>query len=306
MSPPVGGHGKGPLRAVGRRTARTAVSSAAAVLLVSACAAPVPDLDAVIQRVVDAGPGRESSDYRTPAPLVSHELAGTVLAYLAGAPDRGAPDGVAASEAVDGDGRPVRVVTEDADGARWEGMGLYAVREGVGTPPGLVVEVPHPRADQLTEDLGSRLFTALHASALFVAGAHRTAGNGAADVAHEPASAFAAVDRAVVGRGTVVLQLHGFDESRHPGAAQIVLSSGESTPGDLVDSLDRELRDAGFDTCVYDGDRCQALGGTRNVQAAHARAIGATFVHLELDAALRRPGAERDTLVAALAGVLAQ
>ena len=307
MPAPVGGLVTTPrTRAVFLRTARRAISTAAAVLVVAACSAPAVTLGATVRRTVEAGPGRDSSEYRTPTPLQSHELATTVLAYLAGSEDPPLPDGVEAVEAVDSDRRAVRILTEDADGGMTEGLGLYAVREGTGAPPGLVIEVPHPRADQRTEYLGTELFTALDASALFVAGAHRTAGDGAADVAHEPASAFAAVDQAVVGRGTVVLQVHGFDESRHPGYAQIVLSSGESTPGSLLERLDRELEDAGFDTCVYDGDRCQALGATRNVQAAHARTVGATFIHLELELDLREPGKQRDTLVAALAEALSQ
>jgi hypothetical protein len=306
MPAPVCGHVHTPrTRAVSLRTARRAISAAAAVLVVGACSGPVVTLEATVRRTVEAGPGRNSSDYRTPNPLQSHDLAGTVLAYLAGTEDPPVPDGVEAVEAVDSDRRAVRIVAEDVDGGGTEGLGLYAVREGTGAPAGLVIEVPHPRADQRTEYLGTELFTALDASALFVAGAHRTAGN-AADVTHEPASAFAAVDRAVVGRGTVVLQLHGFDESRHSGYAQIVLSSGESTPGSLVERLDRDLEDAGFDTCVYDGDRCQALGATRNVQAAHARTVGATFIHLELELDLREPGEERDTLVATLAETLSQ
>lgn len=286
-----------------RRSRRTAVGGAAAMLVLAACAGPV-DLGATVERVIEAGPGRDSSAYRTPAPLLAHQLGGTVLAYLAGADDPPVPDGLAALEAVDAAGRPVRVVTEDADEDVARGLGVYAVRQGTGAPPDLVVEVPHPRADQRTEDLGVQLFTALDAQVLLVAGAHRTAGDGAADVAHEPASAFAAVDRAVVGEDTVVLQIHGFDESEHEGSAEVVLSSAESTPADLVEELAEELEDADFDTCVYDGERCRALGGTQNVQAAHARTVGATFVHLELAANLRESGQERDRLVEVLVDVL--
>jgi hypothetical protein len=42
------------------------------------------------------------------------------------------------------------------------------------------------------------------------------------------------------------------------------------------------------------------------VQAAHARTVGATFIHLELELDLREPGEERDTLVATLAETLSQ
>ena len=39
--------------------------------------------------------------------------------------------------------------------------------------------------------------------------------------------------------------------------------------------------------CEYDGDRCADLGGTLNVEGAWCREVGATFVHLELDRAVR-------------------
>src|SRR3954468_2369170 len=285
------------------RIRRTAVAGAAAVMAVTACAGPV-ELGATIERVVEAGPQRDSPAYRTPDPLVAHTLAGTVLAHLSGADDPPVPDGLTALEAVYTDGRPVRIVTEDLGQGTTRGLGAYAVREGTGAPPGLVVEVPHPRADRWTEDLGVQLFTALDAQVLSVAGAHRTAGHGAADVAHEPASAFAAVDRAVVGPGTVVLQVHGFDESEHEGSSEVVLSSAESVPAPLVEELAGALEEAHIDVCVYDGQRCKALAGTRNVEAAHARTVGATFVHVELAEDLRKRGPERDELVGVLADVL--
>ncbi len=282
---------------------RAVTAAAVATAVLTSCAAPV-GLGGVVERVVDSGPGRNSSAYRAPDPVDAHRLGGAVLAVLAGADDPSLPDGTQVVDAVDADGRPVRVVTEATDGEAPRGWGVYAVRAGAGAPPGLVVEVPHPRADRWTEDLGVELFTLLDADALFVAGAHRTAGDGAADVAHRPASAFAVVDRAVVGAGTVVLQVHGFDESRHPGEAQVVLSSTESRADPLVERLAEGFEDAGLETCVYDGERCSALAGTRNVQAGHARTMGATFVHLELAADLRTTAAGRQRVVDVLAAVL--
>ena len=285
------------------RPGRAVTAAAVATAVLTSCAAPV-GLGGVVERVVDGGPGRDSSAYRAPDPVAAHRLGGAVLAILAGADDPVLPDGTQVVDAVDADGRPVHVVTEGTDGGTPRGWGVYAVRAGAGAPPGLVVEVPHPRADRWTEDLGVELFTLLDADALFVAGAHRTAGDDAADVAHRPASAFAAVDRAVVGPGTVVIQVHGFDESRHAGSARVVLSSGESTPGPLVDDLAASLEDDGVDTCVYDGEQCRALAGTTNVQAAHARSVGATFVHLELARDLRRSGPARGQVLRTLAQVL--
>ena len=285
------------------RPRRAVTAGAVVTVLLTSCAGPT-GLAGVVEEVVDAGPGRDSPAYRAPAPVVAHQLGGAVLALLAGADDPALPEGTRTVDAVDADGRPVRVVAEEIDGGTARGWGAYVVRAGAGTPPGLVVEVPHPRADRWTEDVGAELFTSLDADALLVAGTHRTAGGDAADVAHEPASAFAAVDRAVVGPGTVVLQVHGFDESRHEDSAQVVLSSAESTPGPLVADLAEALEDEGVDTCVYDGERCRALAGTTNVQAAHARSVGATFVHLELAREVRRSGPARERVLTTLARVL--
>ncbi len=280
----------------GRRGPVTAV---AAAVLLTACSSPAR-LDCVVTGIVDAGPGRDSPAYRSPEPLVAPAVALAVLALLSGADAPALPDRVTVLGTLDADDRPVRVVTGDAEA----GLGVYAVREAAGAPATLVVEVPHPRADRWTEGLGVELFSALDADALLVAGAHRTAGSGSADVAHQPASAFAAVDRAIVGTGTVVVQVHGFDASWHRGSADVVLSSTDPTPGTVVEELADALEDSGFDTCVYDGERCDALAGTRNAQAAHARAVGATFVHLELAADLREAGPAREEVVEALTETL--
>lgn len=295
-----------------RQNARVAVSALAlTVLVLAGCASPrqpepdaEPELGARIEQMIEGGPGRESSAYRPLGTTEKDQLAKAVLANLAGSDDHPLPDRLQVLTAVDAGNRPVRVVAEDLDGGELQGVGLYAVREGTGVPPALVIEVPHPRADRWTEQLGPELFTALDAEALFVAGAHRTAGDGAADVAHEKGSTFAAVDRAVVGRGTVVLQVHGFDDANHKGSAEVVLSSAQATPSPLVLDLAEALQAAGIDTCVYDGEQCSSLAGTTNVQAAHARDVGATFVHLELAPDLREDGPGREQLVKVLTDVL--
>ena len=279
---------------------------AVAVLVLGGCAGPVVELGPTTEQMLDAGPGRESSAYRELSDAQGEQVAQAVVAGLKGADDPPLPDGTSVRQGVDSAERPILIVAEEVDDEELRGVGLYAVRPGAGAPPDLVVEVPHPRADRWTEELGQQLFTALDAEALFVAGAHRSADDGAADVAHEPASTFAAVDRAVVGPGTVVLQVHGFDESKHEGSEEVVVSSAEPTPAPLVRALEAALEDAGIETCVYDGRRCRALAGTKNVQAAHARNVGATFIHLELAPDLRERGAGRDELVEILTEVLAR
>jgi hypothetical protein len=183
---------------------------------------------------------------------------------------------------------------------RRQGLGVYAMRTGAGSPARLVVEVPHPRADMNTEILGPLLFDELHADALLVATTHRSV----ADMAHRSDTVFAGVDAAIVGARTVVVQVHGFDESRHDGGAQVVLSSTEMPASPLVRQLASKLGDAGFNTCVYDGIKCKSLAGTRNIEAAHARSVGAEFVHMELAAGVRSDAQERERLAEAMASVL--
>jgi hypothetical protein len=298
-----------------RRTVPGRLVLVLTVLLAAACGGSPPALGRLVEQAVAGGPGRDSGAYRGPDAVQAHEVAGAVLALLAGAEDPEAPDGLRVEEAVDAAGRLVQVVEEDRDDGPVRGWGSYAVVPGSGAPAELVVEVPHPRADRWTEALGPQLFAALRADALLVAGAHRTAGRTPedgedpapvddADVAHNVSTVFSAVDRAVVGPGTVVLQVHGFDETRRRGSADVILSSTVEEPGPLVLDLADALEDAGFDPCVYDGEDCDALSGTRNTQAAHARVVGATFVHLELAAGIRAEGERRDELIAALSSVL--
>jgi hypothetical protein len=185
---------------------------------------------------------------------------------------------------------------------RRQGLSLYATHTGAGSPARLVVQVPHPRADLHTEILGPLLFDALRADALLVATTHRSV----ADMAHRSDTVFAGVDAAIVGARTVVVQVHGFDESRHGGGTQVVLSSTEMPASPVVRQLADKVADAGFNTCVYDGINCKSLAGTRNIEAAHARSVGAEFVHIELAAEVRSDAQTRERLVEALASVLRQ
>ena len=277
----------------------------AVLLLVVACGADPASLGRLVDQAVAAGPGRGSEAYREPDAVTAHAIAGGVLALLAGVQEPEMPEGLRIGEALDAAGRPVGVIEEDREGGPVRGWGTYAALPEGGAPAALIVEVPHPRADRWTEGLGPQLFAALRGDVLLVAGAHRASGKGA-DVAHGSSSVFSAVDRAVVGPGSVVVQVHGFDESRRQGSADVVLSSTVADPDPVVLDLAEALEDADFDVCVYDGDDCDALAGTRNAQAAHARAVGATFIHLELAVGLRERGERRDRLIAILATVLGE
>ena len=179
-----------------------------------------------------------------------------------------------------------------SDGSRPHGWGLYVIAAGASRP--LLVEVSHPLHDINTPQVGVVAFQHGHAAGLLVAGTHRYANDdGSSDVAHEDRTMFAAVNRALVGRRETVLQPHGFDDagpskdSGGIGDSDVVVSAGTAPPPPAVDAVTAALRGEGFAVCEYDGDRCADLGGTRNVQGECCRQVGATFVHLELDRAVR-------------------
>ncbi len=260
------------------------------VLAVTACGG-----NPTVEQALSEALAGDLRQYEAPSEETISGVAGLVEGALNGVDDLEVPAHLELTR-IKSDGRDIAVFTERR---QRQGFGVYAVRTGTGTPAQMVVEVPHPRADLNTETLGPLLFDSLNADALLVAGTHRSM----ADVAHQRDTVFAGVDAAIVGAGSVVVQVHGFDESRHDGAAQVVLSSTEARPSPLVRRLADALDAAGFNTCVYDGKRCRALAGTRNVQAAHARSVGAEFVHLELSAELRSEPQERQRLTDTLASV---
>ena len=89
--------------------------------------------------------------------------------------------------------------------------------------------MPHPGSDRHTEQLGLALFRALPGAALLIAGAHRRAADGTADVAHQPDSMFHALATHLADRGADQLQLHGFDDDSLADH-DIVISAGAGTP----------------------------------------------------------------------------
>lgn len=179
------------------------------------------------------------------------------------------------------------------------GWGMFVVR-----PDGaaVAIEVPHPRADLETERLGAALMTAADARYLLVAGAHRDASDGRADVAHEESSAFAVVHRLLAEQHVPVLQLHGFAAGSLPGV-DVVVSPGAAALSDLARAVADRAEAADLAVCRAWESACGQLEGRTNVQGRASAEAGAAFVHLELTRSLR----ERDratNVVGLLAGAL--
>jgi len=110
---------------------------------------------------------------------------------------------------------------------------------------------------------------------------------------------FAAVNRALVGPGQIVLQPHGFDgedparEADDADHGEVVVSAGTTPSPPAIGAVTTALRVEGFSVCEYDGDRCSDLGATRNVEGRWCREVGASFVHLELDREVREDPTRR-------------
>jgi len=166
-------------------------------------------------------------------------------------------------------------------------------------PLKVVVEVPHPGSDRHTEQLGLALFRALPGAVLLIAGAHRRAAHGTADVAHQPDSMFHALATHLADHGAGQLQLHGFHDDSLTDH-DIVISAGAGTPDHRTEQLADDLTRAGFDVCRAWTDHCGSLEGRTNAQglaAAHRH----PFVHLEINRSTR----DDPHRTAALIGVLA-
>ena len=177
-----------------------------------------------------------------------------------------------------------------------KGWGLYVLRAEPANA--LIIEAPHPLADAGTPGVALAVYRALQARALLIAGAHRDANaDGSADAAHTTQSIFQAMHLALTASGSpIVLQIHGFAASKHPGYPQIILSHDLGTMTEMLDRLAQALTANGLTVGVCDGKSWTALCGETNVQSQHMRA--GLFIHLELDEAVR---AHTEPLLAALA-----
>ena len=183
----------------------------------------VIDLEGSVVRFADNIPGRGSEGMGLPTDEQAGRFIDGIRAAQAGRPERAGelvgPMDYRVRTVVDSDtGRTASVFEEQraADGSWPHGWGMYVVaRHPVRR---LVVEVPHPVFDIGTAQIGVAAFRKAGAAVLLVPGTHRYANrDGSSDVAHEDRTMFARVNRALVAKGDVVLQPHGFDADREAG-----------------------------------------------------------------------------------------
>ncbi|GIG61547.1 hypothetical protein Lfu02_59190 [Longispora fulva] len=167
-------------------------------------------------------------------------------------------------------------------------------------PVSLVVEVPHTGFDLNTDVIGMAEFRARPGAVLLVAGAHRNAAGGLADVAHNDRSLFHALTTALAGRGLPQVQLHGFADESLPDW-DVVVSVGAAGVLAQARAVSDALTTAGFDVCRAWERQCGKLEGNNNVQGRAAAQLGQVFVHVEISNSNRGDADSRARIVEALA-----
>jgi len=257
---------------------------------------------------------------------VASDLAGRVRDFLAGQREGQPYRDPSAAEWADASAAFARVlsgssgdfgafgfsVTEDADTGRR--YALYtngpgdrawgAILVDLSAPVRLAIEVAHPRTDIDTEWVGLDLFRKVPGSVVLFAGAHRRAGGGAADVAHNEESFFQALSVTLAERAVPQIQVHGFADLNLPDANAVV-STGNDNPNPLATRIATELDMREVTVCRAWARACGRLEGTTNVQGRAAAERGSVFVHVELSNRVRADDARRAVVVEALAAAAA-
>ncbi len=187
---------------------------------------------------------------------------------------------------------------------RHRGAGAYLFRTGPATDD--VIQAPHAYFDRWTERLGAALFACApegrRPRAFTTNTAHRYRSHPdekredtehPADVAHNPEHLYQLVTDLLARHlpSLRIVQLHGFDEGKHPEREGVVavVSSSSPKPSPWARKVANRLVKLHGDGVRLYPEQTQLLGGTRNVQARLLQAYPrACFLHLEMSAALRR------------------
>jgi hypothetical protein len=188
-----------------------------------------------------------------------------------------------------------------------------------------LIEIPHPRFDTYSWDVGGRAFVNSRAKGLLMAGAHRNAnGSGTADVAHLTNTMFHVVHKAWSTTGIEAWQIHGFAITNHPGfpiGTDAILSNGDGGVSHHILELDAAFQTNGFLAYAFnelaansaenlqvnegiDGTTFSGLGAKSNDQGKYARSLGETFVHVEMEKSIRFDGPNRITAAALVADAI--
>lgn len=270
-------------------------------------------------------PGSDQRPYVDPAPVLHafRHLASALAWGDVDAAAKGATDvGYEVVRFTDSDTkREYLVLREDLDAVQTiRGWGSYIINPASRT--NAIVEVPHPKADLHTPEVGAEVFAACEAKGFLLAGSHRDK----ADVPDLVDSVFHQVHTAWVGPAAQVSawQIHGFASAKHafPRGAKVVASTGDGALAPEVAQLDAALEERGLPSYVFNdlppdtsankqlnegvpGVTFSSLAASKNEQGRHSRSLGGSFVHIELAEGVRANAESRAAAGAAIAAVIA-
>jgi hypothetical protein len=241
--------------------------------------------------------GTDPDRYVAPTDAERDALRDTIATLLKmGAQARGPASRSAARagfEVIDLPEIPGAVLVREIE-ARRRGGGAYVVRFDARARD-TAIEAPHTFFDEGTLPLACELFQRTNSAALFINTAHRYKaspadehGDHPSDVAHSGSSLFQAATEGLIQSvpGPTVVQLHGF--AARGTDTTVVVSAGEKRQGDaLVTRAASALARVLTGVKKYPEDSGE-LGATTNVQGQIVRASGGRFLHVEMEANLRR------------------
>jgi hypothetical protein len=267
------------------------------------------DLREFVTAFKETLPGLDSQGFRQPEPPELEQLMAALETALTGQPSAALPgldrfdyDLLHFEDATSGASHLMLRERQPMQ----RGWGLLLVNLAP-TARRALIEVPHPIWDSKTPELAIEAYLGLEASHFLMAGAHRFA-NGrpspVSDMARNLNSLFMALHRRLADAVTPTLQYHGFHADSHPGYPNIVLSNGSPDPHPELFTLQAAFEAAGESGGVFDGRQWTDLGATNNPQAAHTRALGGRFYHLEHRYGVRARPHRREAVVAATRAVL--
>jgi hypothetical protein len=270
----------------------------------TAAAALVPgagtDLTALINSFV--APFNSSQPYREPnSTELANGVAGIQRLAISGADAAGllSPLGFTISSGIDSVTKKPYILAYNEFGTD-RSWGLYLV--DLSAPIRLILEVPHPVAETSTELMGLKHWQGVSGTLLMVAGAHKDANSGLADVSLHTGSLFHGVAASFASMKLPQIQYHGYADATAPTLTHVV-SAGTGIVGSAIKRVSVELASAGFTVGnAWDSSGSgSGLTATTNVQGIDAASKNATWVHVTTNATTRASTDARTLTVTAVA-----
>jgi hypothetical protein len=170
-------------------------------------------------------------------------------------------------------------------------------------PIDLIIEAPHPIADPNSAQMAFAHWQKRKGALLMVAGAHKDAASGLANVSLQTNNVFHQLAASYASRKIGQIQWHTYTDATAPGLTQVV-SAGTGNAGAAVKRVSTELTAAGFAVGnAWDSSGSgTSLTAVTNVQGLDAAAKGSTWIHIENNLTTANDTAARAKAVQAVYG----